>query len=477
MTLAIFRQEWHSLRGERSLWIVVVLIALLAGYGVYNGATWTRFQVRTLSAVAKDQQERLEKLRAEVRKVEADRAKSKRADPRDAASVGGTTGVPYAVLPPAALAPFSIGQSDLYPYYFKLSLKSRPTVTESDEIENPVNLLSGRFDLSFAVVYLMPLLILALTYNVLSAEKENGTLAVSLSQPVALGALIARKTLFRAIVLAVIVIASSLTAAALTGVPFNQPGVFPRLLLWIAVVLSYGSFWFVLAVAINALGKSSATNALTLAAIWLAFVLLIPASINLLAESLYPVPSRVEMIQAMREASIQATQKGSTLLARYWEDHPDLASPSNSSAPDASFATYAVQMEVDRLTEPVFAHFESQIAAQQGVVNRFRFSSPAILAQNALNDISGTGVARYRDFRRAFDGFLTEWQDYFFRRISQRALVSSQDLARMPKFSYPDESVGTIVARLLAALAGILALVAGIGAYSIYRLARYPIAG
>ncbi|HUA85072.1 MAG TPA: DUF3526 domain-containing protein, partial [Bryobacteraceae bacterium] len=199
--------------------------------------------------------------------------------------------------------------------------------------------------------------------------------------------------------------------------------------------------------------------------------------INLAAESLYPVPSRVEMIQAMREASIQANQKGSMLLARYWEDHPDLASPTGGAEGDASFTTYAVQMEVDRLTQPVFDHFEAQIASQEAVVNRFRFLSPAILAQKALNDISGTGVDRYRGFRASFDRFLTAWQDFFFRRISERALISSQELDSLPKFSYPDEPSGAILGRVLPAFAGLLIPVVAIGLYANRRLRNYPVAG
>ena len=39
----------------------------------------------------------------------------------------------------------------------------------------------GRFDLAFVTVYLLPLLVLALSYNVLSEEREQGTLARTLA--------------------------------------------------------------------------------------------------------------------------------------------------------------------------------------------------------------------------------------------------------------------------------------------------------
>jgi ABC-2 type transport system permease protein len=58
-------------------------------------------------------------------------------------------------------------------------------------------LLSGRFDLAFVILYLYPLLILSLGYNLVSGEKEAGTLALTLSQPVALRTLVAGKVAMR----------------------------------------------------------------------------------------------------------------------------------------------------------------------------------------------------------------------------------------------------------------------------------------
>ena len=69
------------------------------------------------------------------------------------------------------------------------------------EIENPNRLLAGRFDLAFVIVFLYPLLILTLSYNMLSAEQEQGTLALTLSQPVSLRTLVSGKVLLRALVL------------------------------------------------------------------------------------------------------------------------------------------------------------------------------------------------------------------------------------------------------------------------------------
>ena len=218
---------------------------------------------------------------------------------------------------PAPLAGLAVGQSDLLPYYFKVTTDSRETVTAATEIENPHRLLAGRFDLAFVITYLYPLLILALAYSLLSGEREQGTLALALSQPVALSTLAAIKVGVRSALLLALLTVLALVGLVVTGADLTEPSAALRFMLWIAGVGVYGAFWFATAVFVGSLGRGSATNAMTLAGLWLGLVLIVPASLNLGAAVLYPVPSRVEMVQAVREASDAATAEGSRLLAKY----------------------------------------------------------------------------------------------------------------------------------------------------------------
>ena len=119
----------------------------------------------------------------------------------------------------------------------------------------------------------------------------------------------------------------------------------------------YGLLWFAVAVVANAIGRHSATNAVALAAIWLALVVVVPSVVNVAATTLYPVPSRVQMMQAMREASDEASAQGSQLLAQYYEDHPEMA---GGQADLDAFAiqSYAVQEDVTRRVQPVMARFD-----------------------------------------------------------------------------------------------------------------------
>ena len=255
-------------------------------------------------------------------------------------------------------------------------------------------------------------------------------------------------------------------------------GALGRLLLWVSVVALYGAFWFALAVVVNAFGKSSATNAVTLAGLWLLFVLLVPSLVNVAITTLAPMPSRVEMIQATRRASTEATTKGSQLLAKYFEDHPELI-PASGQPDMNDFYTksIAVQSETERLVQPVLAQFDQQLAKQQTLINTLRFLSPAIVTQAALNDIAGTSHLRYQHFLALVDRFHITWQQYFNPLILRQVNLTANEFDEIPKFNFVEEKFDTITQRVLIGLLGILIPIALIGWFGLRAYRHFPIVG
>lgn len=473
----IIRHDWRNLRADRTVWAIAVIMLVAVGYGVYNGVAWARFQRNVLAQVNLEENKRLATLKADVLAFEQGTQKPGAADPRSADTIGRRSGLRYASLPPGPLAALGIGQSDLYPYYFKVSTASKDTFLNNDEIENPVHLLSGRFDAAFVILYLYPLVILALSYNLISGEKEAGTLSLALSQPVALGRIVLGKVLLRFSLVVALAVGLALAGAALGGLNLTNYDSLARLALWSAVVAAYGLFWFVLAVAVNAFGGSSTTNAMALSGAWLVLVLVVPSVLNVFAKVTHPVPSRVEMVNATRTASRDATAEGSTLLARYLEDHPDLVTTSEAEIASASVTSFAVQEEIERRMQPVLDEFNTQLAAQQVLLDRYRYLSPTILAQSALYDIAGTGSARYKHFLKLTDGYHDAWKTWFTPRVIQRAKVGSTELRLIPSFRFEEENLGGIAQRGGTAFFGLTLSTAVVGIVAFITLRRYRIAG
>jgi len=471
----VFGHELRSLAADRSLAWVAILFTVLAAYAIYNGAAWARFQERAIARVLAEDSARSGSLRLQVERIAqgTEEPPSAFRDPRRPSVAGGSMGRRHAVLPPAPLAAFAVGQSDLYPSYVPVSTQSREVLLAREEIENPLHLLAGRFDFAFVIVFLYPLLILALGYNLLSQEREEGTLALLLSQPVRLGTVVAGKVLARFVPVVGLAILLGLIGA-LAGGRLGEPGGGRAFLLWALVAVAYGAFWFAVAVAVDGLGRGSATSAVALAAIWLLLVIVVPSFLNNLAASIHPVPSRAEMIGATREAARRVSAEGSAVLARYYEDHPELAPRGAADLEDFATRAYAVQERVEARIRPVRARFETQMARQRELVAPLRFLSPALLAQEAIDDAAGTGEPRYRHFLSQVDAYHAAWRGYFGRRIYRQEQLSEADFRTLPAWRYREEPAARAGRRIVVSLLGLLGAAALAGAIGGILLRRYP---
>jgi ABC-2 type transport system permease protein len=475
MFTRILRHEWRAITADASLWVVAGTIALAIAYGTFNGVVWVRFQQQAIADAAREERDRYAQQEEAIARIAAGQLTvSPFADPRNPQTAASRFAARYAALPPAPLAALSIGQSDLLRYYFKITSDTKENVTAGAELENPHRLLTGRFDLAFVLIYLYPLLILALSYNLLSGEKEQGTLSLALSQPVSLRTLTLGKATLRFIVFIGLIAAVASLATVIAGVDLRAPGAVPGLVSWLLAVAIYGLFWFALAVLVASLGRPSSTNAMLLASAWLILVVLIPSLLNVLATTLYPVPSRVEMIQAVRAAADDANTQGSKLLSKYYEDHPELAAGDAVQAMnDFNVIRVAVAADVEHRVRPVLDRYEQQLSGQQRVVAWLRYASPAVLMQDALNDIAGSGTARHHHFMRQVAAYHSEWRDYFVPLIFRKAQLAAY--TGLPVFRYQEEPAAAVIGRVSTALVGlgVPALIIAIVGWR--NLRRYPV--
>ena len=193
-----------------------------------------------------------------------------------------------ALLPPAPLGALAIGQGDVYPNYLKVTARSLDALVSGDQIEHPLAVASGQFDAAFVVLFLYPLLIFAISFDLTATERDRGTLRMVLAQPVTLGEVVAGKMIVRAITLAAPLVLIPTAVAA-----FSTPAdgdFWSRAALWTIAVLAYGAIWHGIALVVNARGLSAPANALILAGIWLLFAVVGPSCVNLLIAIRYPMP-------------------------------------------------------------------------------------------------------------------------------------------------------------------------------------------
>lgn len=471
--------EIRVLIADRTLLWVGALLVLMLGYGLYTGLVETRLRDNAAAGFYAAQQGAEQRNLADLRQVMAGVPPADPfANPADPASIGGGGAGRYAVMPTAPLAPLAFGQSDMFPNSYPMSYGSKVDFMYDSEMENPWNLLSGHVDVAFVIVYLLPLLIFALSYNLLSAEREQGTLRMLLSQPLTLATLVLGKIAVRAGVLLSLVVLVPLLGLLLARPEARAPAQLLLMACWAALVLAYAAFWFAVAAVVNAYSGNSAVNALVLAATWVVLVLVLPVSLNLGVQQLSPAPSRTELATTTRLITIAGLQRYNDLLGtdyRY-SDEPGVLLPK-----DGRFeihprlkAMYLMDRDVDAEIDQVLDRFDEQLAGQQQLVDRFGILSPAITMYEGMTALAGTGSKRYLHFKNLVEAFHAEWKDFFQPRMEQGLAITQADLLSLPLFNWQetqaDGTPATTLARaLLLLVPALLLLVLAWRQLRIYR--------
>lgn len=486
----IAMHETRALARTGALWAILALLIFAIAFAAWSGGRAVDRQVRGASEADSYEAGLRDRMRQETAeyeaKVNATGAPYEFATVRhgpgqgppqgtNAGAVGSETAA-YIALPPTGLAALSVGQSDIQLNYLPITMGKSLAMTANAELENPVNLLAGSFDVAFVVIFLLPIFILAMTYDLLSSEQERGTLAMILAHPVSLRKLMASKLMARAAIILMVVVGLGLVAVITVGTQLETPETWLRFGLWIIATLVYSMFWFALAVLVNMYGQSSATNGTILAGAWLILVVIIPTLISLVATTVYPVPSRMDLTVAAREAQTEAGKNMDQSLNALYAEHLEYVPAGDQRAMDFMTLGQASANTIEKALAPLYAEFQNQREQQQGLVQRFQYLSPAVMMQLVLNEVAGTSSDRYDDFLRQAAAYRAEWNDYFAERFLRQDPLRPADYDSFPVFRYQPEPFGVVLQRLAPSFLGLLILLLGVALLPFFGIRRYQVA-
>ena len=488
-SLIVAHETRSLIRTPALTWILIVL-AFAIGFGAWAATRTMDRNEHGAAMIAEHEDAARAKMRADLEKYETKvKAEGKSLEfaavnhapgegPPQATNAGavGSETQSFAVLPPTGLAALSLGQNDMTLTYIPVSMKNAIEITKQEEIENPVNLKTGPFDIAFVVIFLMPIFILAMSYDLLSSEQERGTLAMVLAHPISLRKLMASKLISRAVLMLAVVLLFGLAAVLTVGTELESAATWARFATWIGATLLYSLFWFALAVLVNAFGRNSATNGIILAGAWLLFVVVVPTIVSMTATTAYPAPSRYDFMAASREAQTQAEFDRMKALDAYYYDHLELVPGAEDKANDFLTLALANNQAVEKAIKPLFEKFQEQRDAQETLVNRFQYLSPAIMMQLTLNEASGTSNGRYEAFMKQVFVFHEQWKTFFTGKFLKREPLSLAEFDAIPHFKYVEEPMSTVMTRLAPSLLGLLGVVSALMFVAFSVLRRYQVA-
>jgi ABC-2 type transport system permease protein len=316
----------------------------------------------------------------------------------------------------------------------------------------------GNLSVAWVLQVLAPLIVIVLGFNMLSGEREQGTLKQTLSLGVRLRDFVFGKAL--ALVAALFLLLSPALGALIVAVATSER-VTDDLLRALGLAASYVAYFAIavaVVLAISALARSSRASIAWLLALWIVGVTLLPRAAADLARELHPSPSRAEFAKALDgelSAAHEAAWKREFSTTKRWGTELPLARWGEALRLDDKVG-YEV---MDKHFAALWKSFADQQRAQAiaGVV------TPVLALRTASMSLSGTDFASHRHFAEAAEQHRRTMQDIISEDLVHHAdprgaghfdYQANHDLwEKIPPFAYAAPSAMSAMTEAALSLA------------------------
>ncbi|MDG2450215.1 MAG: DUF3526 domain-containing protein, partial [Saprospiraceae bacterium] len=293
----------------------------------------------------------------------------------------------------------------------------------TSELVNPYYQLLGNMDFSFVLIYLFPLIIIAICFNLFSEEKESGTWQLVSSQSQKPFRIIRAKILIRLVSVLLVLLLLFLIATVYLSISLDK--------VYGAFVLSsilYILFWFVAVWFVINLDKSSNENALILLSSWINLTIVIPAALNNVVENLYPIPEAYETTIDSRDGYHNKwDQPKEPTILKFKEHYPQFSKYEHPE--DQSFGWfwyYAMQqMGDDEATEARQA-MKDKLYARNRFTKLIGYALPSVHTQLSLNSLGKSDMSNYLNYMDALEQFHEDKRLMFYPMIFENVAISSE---------------------------------------------------
>ena len=340
------------------------------------------------------------------------------------------------------LAGLSIGQRDVNPSALSVSILTLEGQKYDTDLINPTQLLFGNLDLSFILVYVFPLIIIAFSYNLRSEEEETGTWRLVSVTANSRLAFLLKKLSVRAILLLSVMVLLYFLAAFTLNIPWDS-----TFLLFVLTSLLYLLFWFALSFWVVSLKRNSNFNALTLLSIWLGLVVLLPATINTLITIKYPVPEALSTMIKQRDAyhTKWDTDKRAT-MDKFYARYPQFESYGYPIEEGFTWLWYyAMQHAGDEESQEESSSMRDKILQREKISRNWAYFIPTMHTQLTFNELAGTNLLNHLDFLGYAQEFHEKTRLYFYPKVFSQVDGREVDWKKFePEFRQSDSKIDWI---------------------------------
>ena len=331
--------------------------------------------------------------------------------------------------PSSRLSALASGRTEVETANLRIRLLALEGQLYEQETLNPRLAAAGHLDLAFVLIALLPLFVIAVTYDIVSGERERGTwdMARLFARP---RRLVAAKIGARVILVGSLVALLVLIGAFLTGIDGDgRAG-------WAAALIALHTlFWFALCLGVAAGRRSSTGNAMILVGVWVAFTFLAPAVLSLANAILHPVPEALELTVRQRQGYHEAWDlPPSETMEDFYKDYPEW---SDQTVPEDEFTWawyYAMNHRGDQAARGASRAYRDVLTRRDEWAARWSLLVPPLATRLALDRLAATDLANQLAYQDSVRRYHERLKAHFLPHLFAAAPIPEVDWERVPAF-------------------------------------------
>lgn len=279
---------------------------------------------------------------------------------------------------------------------------------------------------------MFPLVLITLTFNLYSEEKEGKTWRLIATQTSSPLSFLFKKLSIRVFFLYVVLAILFLLAIIILQLPINE-----ALMAFITVSVLYLAFWTSLCFIIISFRKNSSFNALTLLSLWIVLTILLPASVNNFVVNTYPVPETLKTMVEQRDGYHKKWDMAKKVtMDKFFAHYPQYK---KYPVPEDKFSWlwyYGMQQMGDDESIESSKVMKKKIKLREKVSEAISLAIPTMHAQLTFNQIAQSDLNNHLLFLDHLDKYHEELRLYFYPKIFENYPVKNENWKEFkPKYA------------------------------------------
>ena len=306
----------------------------------------------------------------------------------------------YALKSPSPMIVFSTGQAEQYGYYKKVTNWS--TVFDNDlaeEIANPERLALGTLDFSFVLLFLTPILLIILLFNIGGLEKDNGFDKLIYLNDISKKSWLITRFSYYFLVLFTLICFLLIPYAVLSGVFTNELMSFFTLMV---LIFLYIFLWVSIFYFINYWGKGSVDQAIKMISVWVALSIIMPGLFHQITSIKFSTNYMVDYLDVARDQRYEIFDMSTdTLQNELLESFPVLKSSvyAQDTTINKGIVNRSISGLVNILNKKAAGKIEKESELKNNFVRSTLLLNPIMYFQNKINEVSKADYYAYRLYR------------------------------------------------------------------------------